>query len=649
MNSSSIQSLFSPRLLPMGAVVFGGVVALSTPSVAQKTVSKPAVITINALNQRHAISRYIYGGNFPKDGAFLQQTGTTLSRWGGNIATTHNWKGGIRNTGADWYFENFDDESTIDWVKMVQKGGSAAIIGIPMVDWTPKAAGLRSYSVQKYGPQQKVDPERPDAGNGVRLDGTQILTNDPNDAYVPLRDRPMPGDAPGTVYRSEWIEQLKQAFGVHPHFYEFDNEPEIWDGTHRDIHPQKVTYAEMRDKYLQMANLIRSIDPKAKIAGPTTCGWWFYWNSATGGADKTANGGIDYLPWWLGEIAAADRKSGQRTLDIFDIHAYGDYDTGGAPAAEGDARKIRSPRGMWDPTFQSEGGIGKQKGATSTQPTTNAPAIIPRFRAMMNAIYPGTQFAITEWNYWEDNGVVASLAEADNYGIFGREKVDIATRFTSPQPNTLGSLTLEMYKDFAPISVEATSNVSVDQLTNYASLSNDGKRMTVMVINKDPERAVTARINTVGFQSTKMVAYERAGTAKATTTSARLKPTDRYTFKPYSQTLLVLQGKATPGAVNWAVTPDSLMLTVGAKTTLPVKISDTNGTLEIVKIEAAAGISMKISRSRVTPDKSGAIAVLAGGKPGFYRFTVTAKTSSGQAQTQSGWIVVGAPGSLPAK
>jgi hypothetical protein len=636
-----------PSRLLLSLIV--GLFGLTTASYAQKPAPEPAEITVNVFNERHPISPYVYGGNFPKDGAFLRKTGTRLSRWGGNIATTHNWKQRVRNTGADWFFENFDDESTIEWVRRVQEGGSAAMVGIAMVDWTPKAAGLRSYSVRKYGPQQKTDPERPDAGNGVRLDGTPILTNDPNDAYVPLRDRPMPGDPPGTVYRSEWIEQLKRAFGDHPHFYEFDNEPEIWDGTHRDIHPQKVTYAEMRDKYLQMARLIRSIDPKARIAGPTVSGWWFYWNSAAGGADKAAHGGVDYLPWWLGEIAAAGRRSGQRTLDIFDIHAYGDYDTDGVPAKEGDGRRIRSPRGMWDPTFKSEGGIGKKNDATATQPNPNVPAIIPRFRAMMNAVYPGTQFAITEWSYWEDDGVVASLAEADSYGIFGREKVDIATRFTSPQPDTLCSLALGMYKDFAPISVEAGANLSLDRLTTYAAVSKDGRRLTLMVINKDPERAVTARIKTVGFQPAKMLAYERSGTVKAITASAPMAAPRSYTFKPYSQTLLVLQGKAAPGTAEWAVNPDALMMVTGGRATLRVTTGKEQGGITIVGIQAPKGVTMTAGRARVTAAHPGTIAVEAGAEPGFYRFTVTGKTPSGRTQTQSGWIVVGVPGSLPAR
>ena len=66
--------------------------------------------------------------------------------------------------------------------------------------------------------------------------------------------------------------------------------------------------------------------------------------------------------------------------------------------------------------------------ATKTQPEMHVPAIIPRFRSMVNAIYPGTGFAITEWGYFNDNNVACSLAEADIYGIFGREKVDLVNQ-----------------------------------------------------------------------------------------------------------------------------------------------------------------------------------------------------------------------------
>ena len=635
------------RLLPPLAPGFVVLAALAVPAHAQTSPAETPTITVNIFNERHPISPLVYGGNFPKDGAFIKTTGTRLCRWGGNIATSYNWKQQVRNTAADWYFENFDDETnTIDWVKWVQASGSAAMIGIPMVDWTPKAAGLKSFSVKKYGPQQKTDPERPDGGNGMTPDGKPIK-NDPNDAYVPLRDRPSPGDAPGTIYRSEWIERLKGAFGKHPHLYEFDNEPEIWNGTHRDIHPEPVTYDEMRDKYLQMARLIKPIDPAAKIMGPVPCGWWFYWNSAAGPADKAAHGGLDYLPWWLGQIADADRKSGQRTLDYFDIHAYPDYRTNGTPD-EIDGSRLRASRGYWDPSFRSEGGLGTKSTATETQPEQVTPAMIPRFRAMVNAIYPGTGFGITEWNHWDDNGVAASLADADVYGVLGREKVDLATRFCSPAPNTLGSLAIQMYKDFAPLSVESRATISPDLFTSYASLSTDGKRLTVMAINKDPKQSVTAKLDLVGFRPTAMAAYQRSGGDKTITATPAAASPGTYTFKPYSQTLLVFDGRAEKGTADWSVTPDALMMLPGEHAVLRVQTADKKG-VTITNVEAAPGVTMTAKQKQAARGRFAALDVDAGTNPGFYHFTVTGKTAAGHAETQSGWIVIGAPGSLPAK
>lgn len=631
------------------ALVMASLVMLPMQSVlpAAEQPAREATLTVNVFNERHPINPFVYGGNFPDTKTdFIEKTGTRLSRWGGNIATSHNWKLRLRNVAADWYFGNYEDDYTPDWVRAVQKHGSAAMVGIAMVDWTPKAAGLASFSVKKYGPQQKTDPERPDNGNGMTPDGKKIQ-NDPNDAYVPLRDRPSPDDPPGTIYRAEWIEELKKAFGDFPHIYEFDNEPEIWDGTHRDIHPEKVSYDELRDRFLQMASLIRSIDDKAQIAGPTTCGWWFYWNSAAGGEDKAKHGGVDMLPWWLGAIAEADRKSGQRTLDIFDIHAYGDFKGDGDPlAAEGS--KMRSPRGYWDPTFRSEGGIAQQNGASRTQPEMSYPAIIPRFRSMMNTIYPGTQFAITEWGYFADNDFPSSLAEADVYGIFGREKVDIATKFISPPPNSYCSLALEMYKDFEAISVQSTSNLDVDLFTSYAALSKDGKKLTVMVINKDPKNSVTTKLDLEGFTPVSVNEFTRGRDEKAIAALPQAKPADSYTFKPYSQTLLVFQGNASPDAADWSIDRDSLMMITGSKAALNINLAGEGGGIRITSVKAPAEVTMAVRNPEVASGKPGLIDVTAGDKPGFYRFTVTGETASGRTSTQSGWIVVGMPGSLPA-
>jgi hypothetical protein len=638
------------QFVAMLSLTLGSVLAASPArSQAQDATPRAPSITVNIFNERHRISPYVYGSNWPDinpGSDFIPETGTRLSRWGGNSITSYNWKLRIRNSAADWFFENYPDQDSIQWVKKIEQEGSDAIVGIAMVDWTPKASGLHSYSVKKYGPQQKTAPDDPDAGNGIRPDGTQIRENDPNDAYVPLRDRPAPGDPPGTIYRAPWIKQLKAAFGSHPHLYEFDNEPEIWDGTHRDIHPKPVTYDEMRDKYLDFANLIQSIDPKAILTGPTVSSWWFMWNSAAGPADKTAHGGMDYLPWWLGAIADADRHARKQRLDVFDIHAYPDYNSSGPPAVV-DGSMLRAPRGWWDPTFISEGGIGTTNNATATQPDMHAPAIIPRFRAMVNAIYPSAKLGITEWGFFQDDNEVASLADADVYGIFGRENLYLATRFTAPKPGSVCSLALEMYQHFAPISVQDTTNLNVDLFTSYAALSEDGRRLTIMTINKDPKKSVTAQITLNGFTPTRGTAYARSGDGKSITVSPVTAELACYTFPPYSQTLLVFEGKTTPGAVDWEIKRDALMMITGHQGTLQVLTTQKHESLRLTSIAAQSGVTLTIRSAVVSAGHAGVIDVAAGAKSGFYRYTLRGKTTSGCVETQSGWIVVGIPRSMP--
>ncbi len=648
-HSLRVRHYLCRRLMSVVVPVLAVLAATTAASRAQNVAQTPPTINVSVFNERHTISPYVYGGNWPnldqgKD--FIQTTGTRLSRWGGNDITSYNWKLRIRNTAADWYFENFVDQDSIEWVKKVERAGSDAMVGIAMVDWTPKAPDLRSYSVKKYGPQQKTDPYRPDAGNGIRPDGASMRDNDPSDAYVPLRDRPAPGDPPGTIYRDQWIERLKQAFADHPHIYEFDNEPEIWNGTHRDIHPKPVTYDEMRDKYLGFAGLVKSIDPKAILTGPTVSSWWFMWNSAAGPSDKAAHGGVDYLPWWLGAIADADRKTGRRSLDVFDIHAYPDYHSDG-PADVVDGSRLRSPRGWWDPTYISEGGIGTKRDATYSQPDMNASAIIPRFRAMANAIYPGTKLGITEWGYFQDDNEVASLAEADAYGLFGREKLYLATRFTSPEPGSVCSLALQMYKDFAPVSIQDSTNLNLDLFTSYAALSRDGRRLTLMTINKDSKNSVTAQIKLNGFTPTAMTAYERLGDGKSIAVSPPVAAPRAYTFKPYSQTLLVFNGSTAPGAIDWCIDRDSLMMIAGSHALLKVFTNRIHGSVHLVSINAQPGITMTIRSPNVTSSHRGVVDVSAGSNPGFYHFTVKGESSSRHLETQSGWIVVGASQSMP--
>ena len=91
------------------------------------------------------------------------------------------------------------------------------------------------------------------------------VANDVTDAYYPLVDTASDcpaGTADGTTCldRQTWTQALSAAFGsgacnvpyspiTSCHFYDMDNEPEIWDGPHRDIHPIHPGYTELSNLF----------------------------------------------------------------------------------------------------------------------------------------------------------------------------------------------------------------------------------------------------------------------------------------------------------------------------------------------------------------------------------------------------------------
>ena len=57
---------------------------------------------------------------------------------------------------------------------------------------------------------------------------------------------------------------------------------------------------------------------------------------------------------------------------------------------------------------------------------------IPQLRDWVNAYYPGTQIGITEYNWGAESHINGATAQADVLGIFGREGLDLAARWTTP-------------------------------------------------------------------------------------------------------------------------------------------------------------------------------------------------------------------------
>ena len=116
-----------------------------------------------------------------------------------------------------------------------------------------------------------------------------------------------------------WVTKIKAADAKRGHKvvfeYILDNEPALWDSTHRDIHPEGSTYDELLEKTIAYATAIRKADPDAIIAGPAEWGWPGYFFSAKDAKagfkskpDRRAHDDEPLLAWYLRKLARAEAQ-----------------------------------------------------------------------------------------------------------------------------------------------------------------------------------------------------------------------------------------------------------------------------------------------------------------------------------------------------
>jgi hypothetical protein len=462
----------------------------------------PVAITVDALANRHAISPLVYGTAFASSNQ-LADLNFTLNRSGGNNETRYNWQINAHNLDADYYFESYPDSSstpgaTADaFVANSLVGGAQPMISIPMIGWAPKLGAGRSinpsYSVAKYGPQTSVDPYHTDCGNGVGTNTTThtswlITTNDPNDANVPVN----------SAFEQGYVQHLMGNWGNATNggvkFYIMDNEHSLWQSTHQDIHPIGPTMQEIFNDILTYGGMVKSNDPNALVCGPEEWGWpgYFYsgydqqWSgqhndyNTADYPDRAANGGMDYMPWLLSQLHQHDTNAGFRLLDYFTLHCYPQEGSVGSSATDSatDLLRNQSTRQFWDTNYIDPSWIN------------NIIMLIPRMKNWVANYYPGTKIGITEYNWGAEPNISGATAQADLLGIFGRENLDLATRWTTPDASTPTYLAMKIYRNydgnkstFGDTSVSA-AGPNPDNISTFAATRSTDGALTIMAINK---------------------------------------------------------------------------------------------------------------------------------------------------------------------
>lgn len=436
------------------------------------------------------ISPYIYG---IAGGGEPWTLRPTARRWGGNRTTRYNWQLLATNTGKDWFFENVKEGDFREYLDQGRTRSIPTALTLPIIGWVAKDQGSSGFPVSKFGAQHATDGYRAEAGDGLDRDGKPLHPGPPTQTSV----------AADPAFIAKWVEAIRaedaRRGGRSVLMYILDNEPHLWSANHRDVHPEGVSYDELLDRTVRYGSAVRAADPGALIAGPAEWGWSGYFFSAkdleTGATlrpDRRAHGDEPLLPWYLARLREHEKTNGVRVLDVLDVHFYpqaaGVYGDASDPATA--ARRIRSTRALWDPSYKDESWID------------DTVRLIPRLKQWVADNYPGLRISIGEYNFGGEQHMSGALALAEALGRFGTEGVDYAFYWTFPPANSPAHWAFRAYRDFdgkgAHFLEQSLPTKMAPSVSLFGSRDASGKHVVLVALNLDPDAEVETNVRLDG-------------------------------------------------------------------------------------------------------------------------------------------------------
>lgn len=475
--------------------------ALKKAEAAANAPGTPTRFEVDCSKPTHSISPLIYGIAFSAlheyQSSHQWKLGATARRWGGNPTSRYNWElGNAWNTGADYFFRNLDytGKEGFSWNTFLttnQERRVASVLTVPTLGWVARDTKSFSFPVDEFGGQEQTDPDVPRAGNGKTKNGKPIEPGPPVRTSI---------EAPPD-FIGQWVSAIRKSDGLGARrvsMYILDNEPALWHDTHRDVHPEPLTYDELLDRTLKYGTAIRKADPQAVIAGPAEWGWPAYFFSALDAEkgfmrkpDRRAHGDQPLLDWYLDKIAAHEKETGQRLLDVLDLHYYPQGSGIGVGAdgntdRETNALRIRSTRSLWDPTYTDESWI--------KEPVQ----LIPRMKKWLAEHLPGRKTAIGEYSFGAERHPSGGVALAEALGRFGQQDLYAAFLWTYPDEGTPAFWAFRSFRNYdgkgATFLNRALPTSGPKDASLFASMNDEGTKVTLVAVNHSPATTLDATV-----------------------------------------------------------------------------------------------------------------------------------------------------------
>ena len=436
-------------------------------------------ITVDLSGEKKTISPYIYGMNKYDDGAVLDDVRISAVRQGGNRLTAYNWETNASNAGEDWkHSSDSFMSSSNEPAACVQEFSEISVKhDIPYRLTTLQMAGY--VAADKDGSVTEAETAPSSRWNTVKFTKGSAFSMTPD-----LTD--------GTVYMDEYVNYIVNTLGdadssTGIQGYSLDNEPALWQHTHSRMHPEAVTVTELSEKSIELAKAVKSIDPKAEIFGPALYGYTAYDHLADGDDWNAANSDGKYhwyIDKYLDDMKQASDEAGIRLLDVLDIHYYTES------GRNGTEDRLQSVRTLYEKGFVENSWIGEWC-------QTNIP-ILPTIQNSIDAYYPGTKLAISEYNFGGDDEVSGAIAQAEALGCYADAGVYFATLWGGSDYIFSG---MKLYTNYDGNgghfgdTLVPTVTEDVSLASSYSAINGDNdSQVTVMLTNKNLTDAENASV-----------------------------------------------------------------------------------------------------------------------------------------------------------
>ena len=474
------------------------------------TMSTAAIdITVDTQKGVKKISPYLYGRNIDKISDGTAETDTTeeafisqmleagihfLRANNGNNATRYNWRHKM-TVHPDWYNNVYSH----DWANTAQKvlGKMPGIDAMYAFQLTGFAASSTDYNFgdwnwkQEHGfyATQTLDL----AGGGeVSEDGKTLIKAGDYTLY----NMEWPADSTVAII-PYWRDELKFDMSRFK-YWSMDNEMEIWRGTHSDL-DLPVTGDFLVEHYIDVAKKARAQWKDIKLTGPVTANEWQWCHiGAYNDESRPKIDGKEYcwLEFFIKKIAETQKSSGERLLDVLDIHWY--------PSEKDYESRVNWYRVLFDTTYYYKGGNGvrcasgtcdwsdKDKGYRSY--------ILTRINDWLDKYFGkdhGVTLGITETSLIdEDDPMVTALTYASFIGTMQDNGVEIFT------PWTWGDgmyETVHLFSRYGHRNRIESLSTNDSLVSAYSSVTSKGDSLTIIFVNRAEKDAQQINLSIPNF------------------------------------------------------------------------------------------------------------------------------------------------------